>query len=119
VLSEERFYTDADIRWYDPDLGLPAWVDPGEKRLACLIHEAEGGALYLMFNAGGDPASFRVPPASSGAHWHLVVETSAQPPRDLFEPGEEPLFDAARPYPVAPRSAVILVRRKTSHAADA
>jgi isoamylase len=118
VLCEERFYTDADIRWFDPELGLPAWADPREKRLACLIHEAGGGALYLMFNAGADPASFRLPPASDGKRWHLAVETGAESPRDLFEPGEEPLFDAAGPYPAAPRSAAILVQRKASCCAE-
>lgn len=112
VLCAERFYTDADLRWFDPDLGLPAWADPREKRLACQIQEAEGSALYLMFNAGADPAPFRVPPASDGARWQLAVDTGAESPRDLFEPGEEPLFDAGRPYRVAPRSAVVLVQRK-------
>ena len=118
VLCEERFYTDADIRWFDPDLGLPAWADPGEKRLACLIHEGEGEALYLMFNAGADPAGFRVPPAPEGAQWHLAVETGGESPRDLFDPGEEPLFDAARPCPVASRSATILIRRRRSFPAE-
>ena len=111
VLREERFYTDADIRWFDPDLGLPDWADPREKRLACLIHEGEGGALYLMFNASADAAAFRVPPASNGTHWHLAVETGRESPRDLFDPGEERLFDSAHAYPVAPHSGIILVLR--------
>jgi glycogen operon protein len=114
VLGEERFYTDADIRWFDPDLGSPDWMDPKEKRLACLIHEAEGAALFLMFNAGADVSAFRVPPASNGARWYLAVATDREPPQDLFDPGEEALFDAAHAYAVAPRSSVILLRRRGS-----
>jgi isoamylase len=114
VLSEERFYTDADIRWFDPRLGSPDWTDSGEKRLACLIHESDGGALYLMFNAGTGAAPFRVPPASNGAQWYLAVDTGGESPDDLFAAGEEPLVDTTRPYPVASRTAVVLVRRKGS-----
>jgi len=119
VLSEERFYTDADIRWFDPRLGSPDWTDPGEKRLACLIDEGDGGALYLMFNAGAGAAAFRVPAASDGAHWHLAVDTGGESPRDVFAPGEEPLFDSARPCLLAARSASILLRRAGSTPATA
>jgi hypothetical protein len=55
-----------------------------------------------------------VPPAADGAHWHLAVDTNGEAPRDVFAPGEEPLFDSAQPCPVAARSASILVRRSGS-----
>ncbi len=64
-----------------------------------------------MFNAGADPAAFPMPPAPDGAHWYLAVETGGESPRDLFDAGKEPLFDAAQPYLAAPRSSIILVRR--------
>ena len=35
-------------------------------------------------------------------------------PDDVPEPGEEPLFDTAYAYPVAPRSSIVLVRRRES-----
>ena len=111
VLSEERFYTDADIRWFDPELRVPDWADAKAKRLACLIDEGEGGALYLMFNAGTETAAFRVPPALNGARWRVAADTGRESPHDFFVPGEEPLFDAGEPYPVAPRASVILLRR--------
>ena len=38
ILSKEQFYTDAEIRWFGPQGGLPNWADP-KKTLACLIHE--------------------------------------------------------------------------------
>ena len=67
ILSKEQFYTDAEIRWFSPLQQSPNWFDPKEKQLACLIHEGEQCALYLMFNAGGDAVDFGLPPAPSGA----------------------------------------------------
>jgi isoamylase len=70
-----------------------------------------------MFNAGADAAPFRVPSVSDGAHWHLAVDTGGESPRDVFAPGEEPLFDSAQPCLVAARSASILLRRTGSPSA--
>jgi glycogen operon protein len=112
VLSEERFYTDADVRWFDPELRVPNWADRGAKRLGCLIHEGDGGGLYLMFNAGIEAAPFRVPPAPDHVQWRIAVDTGRETPQDLFLPGEEPVFDSAEPYPMTPRSGAILLWRK-------
>src|SRR5208283_2704366 len=54
ILSREQFYTDSEIHWFGPQGGLPNWADPREKQFACLIHEDEHRALYLMFNADAD-----------------------------------------------------------------
>jgi glycogen operon protein len=112
VLSEERFYTDADVRWFDPQLRVPNWADPGAKQLGCLIREGDGGALYLMFNASTEPAAFRVPAALNGGQWHIAVDTGREWPHDLFAPGEEPPVDPAQPYAMTPRCSAILLWRK-------
>jgi glycogen operon protein len=112
VLSEEQFYTDADIRWFDPELRVPNWADRGAKRLGCLIYEGEGGALYLMFNASAEPAAFRVPAAPSGMQWRLAVDTGRETPQDLSVPGEESVCDVTQPYAMGPRSSAILLWRK-------
>jgi isoamylase len=117
VLSKEQFYTDADIDWFDPDLRIPDWADRGAKRLGCLIHEAEGGALYLMFNASAEAAAFRVPSAPNGVQWRLAVDTGRETPRDFYAPGEEPVFDVTDPYAMAARSSVILLWRNGPHPA--
>jgi isoamylase len=46
ILSKEKFYTEAEIQWFSPQGGLPAWVDPQEKQFACLIHEQ--GARHAL-----------------------------------------------------------------------
>ena len=112
VLSKEQFYTDAEIQWFGPQGGLPKWTDPKEKHFACLIHEDEQRALYLMFNAGADAVDFHLPSPPPGAQWHLAVDTFGDTPLDLFAAGKEPLLKYPQTYLVKPRSSAILLARK-------
>jgi isoamylase len=111
ILSKEQFYTDDEIQWFGPQGGLPNWTDQKEKQFACLIHEDEQHALYLMFNAGGDAVDFRLPPLLSKAQWYLAVDTSREAPQDLFVEGQEPLWEDPQTYRLGSRSSVILLRR--------
>jgi isoamylase len=111
ILSKEQFYTDEEIHWFGPQGGLPNWADPKEKQFACLIHEDEQRALYLMFNAGSDPVNFALPPVLPGARWHLAADTSREAPQDLFAAGEEPLWEDRQTYQMSPRSSAILLVR--------
>jgi isoamylase len=112
ILSKEQFYTDAEIHWFSPQKGLPNWADPKEKHFACLIHEGEHNALYLMFNASNDAVDFVLPPAPYGSRWHLAVDTSCETPQDLFTAGEEPLLEDLQTYHLSPRSSAILLARR-------
>ncbi len=114
VLSQEHFYTDAEIRWFGPQGGLPNWADPKEKQFACLIHEDERRALCLMFNAGADAVDFDLPPVLPGTRWHLAADTSHEAPQDLFAAGEEPLWEDLQTYHLSPRSSAILLARGTN-----
>jgi len=111
ILSQEHFYTDAEIHWFGPQGGLPHWSDPRAKQLACLIREDERHALCLMFNAGCDPVDFWLPPVLPETRWYLAVETSRDAPQDLFAAGEEPLWEDLYTYHLSPRSSVILLAR--------
>ncbi len=111
ILSTERFYADAEIQWFGPHGDVPRWTDSNEKRLACLIHEREHSALYLMFNASGEEAAFALPHAPNGARWHLAVDTCQTAPHDLCVADQEPLLGDSPAYQVGPRSSVILVAR--------
>jgi isoamylase len=114
ILSKEQFYTDAEIQWFGPQGGLLNWTDPKEKRFACLIHEDEHCALYLMFNASADAVDFGIPPVLSGTQWHLAVDTSRESPQDLFAPGGEPLWEDPQSYYLNPRSSAILLAQGTN-----
>jgi isoamylase len=111
VLSNEQFYTDAEINWFNPQLGVPNWTDPKEKQFACLIHEDEQSVLYLMFNASTDVLVFRLPPVPPGTRWRLAVDTAREAPLDLFAAGEEPFWEDPQSYQLGPRSSAILLAR--------
>ncbi|MGA3268153.1 MAG: glycogen debranching protein GlgX [Verrucomicrobiota bacterium] len=112
VLSKEQFYTDAEIHWFGPQGGLPKWTDSKEKHFACLIHEDEQRALFLVFNASADAVDFHLPPITHGTQWLLAVDTFGETPHDLFAAAEEPLLKSPRTYLVKPRSSAILLARK-------
>jgi isoamylase len=114
ILSEEQFYTDAEIHWFGSHGGLPNWADSKEKRLGCLIHEDEPGALCLMFNAGDDAIDFGLPSVPPGVGWRLAVDTSRESPQDLFTAGQEPLCEDPHAYHLSPRSSAILLARRTN-----
>jgi isoamylase len=112
VLSKEQFYSEAEIDWFGPQGGLPNWTTAKEKRLACQIHEGEGGAVYLMFNADRDPISFILPKAPDGTSWHLTADTAHATPGDIFSAGNEPILRTLDAYEVSSFSCVILLARK-------
>jgi isoamylase len=109
VLRTEAFYTDQDIHWFSPEGTAPDWSDGREKRLACLILGQDEPDLFLLFNAGTEPAGFVLPSMSQDSHWCRAVDTFRPSPDDLLEPGKEILLDDQRIYQVGPRSAAILV----------
>jgi len=112
ILSQEHFYTDAEILWFNPQQGSPNWADPKCKELACLILENGQDRLYLMFNAGPEETDFGLPPLPPGYRWHLAVDTSRSAPQDLSSVGEEMLLDNSTAYHVRARSSAILLARK-------
>ena len=111
ILSQEHFYTDDEIRWFNPQLGSPNWADPKCKQFACLIHGDGKDTLHLMFNAGTDAANFRLPPLPADFRWCLAADTSRAAPQDLPAPAEETLADNST-YSVASYSSVILMAMK-------
>ncbi len=112
VLSEEKFYTAAEIQWLNPAGDPPNWFDPKGKALACVIRENGQVSHLLAFNAGADGADFALPPLSQGFCWHLAVDTSGAAPHDLFTAGEERAVDISKPWSIAPRSSTIFLARK-------
>jgi glycogen operon protein len=108
VLRKAAFYTQDDIRWYNPQGETPAWDAPQERRLACLIFGNEAD-LYLMFNASTEAAIFALPDPPGGQQWRVAVDTSAPAPDDLFAPGEEKSLEDPSTYGMGPRASAILV----------
>jgi glycogen operon protein len=113
ILSQEHFYTEAEISWFSPQGDLPNWTDPKEKQFACLILEDEHNALYLMFNAGADTVEFSLPTLFPNKQWHMAADTTHEAPQDMFVAGEEPLWEDTHAYRLGSKSSAILLVRET------
>jgi glycogen operon protein len=108
VLRREAFYTDRDVQWFDPTARTPDWVDPSQRRLACLVRGVDGPDLYLMFNADAQPASFILPGLSDSRRWRLAIDT-AQPSLDV-DPSERDGDGVTGPqYALGARASAVLV----------
>ncbi len=112
VLSEEKFYTAAEIQWLNPAGEPPNWFDPKEKALACVIRENGQVSLLIIFNAGADGACFALPALSQGFCWHLAVDTSRSAPHDFYTAGEKPAVDSSKRWNLKSRSSAIFLARK-------
>jgi glycogen operon protein len=111
ALRREAFYTDEEIRWFNPSGNGPDWSDASQKCLACLIRAQDGHDLYLMFNADAAPITFILPPAPRQGLWRLAADTSQAAPRDCCAPGEEAALGNQTSYVVESRSSVFLIAR--------
>ncbi len=110
VLRRERFYTEAEVSWFDANGNYPQWNGP-ERALACLIRDLESarGDLYLMFNAEEHSVQFTVPPPAGAQPWRIVINTGAPAPYDAPDSGREPVFNG-QVFELVPRSLVVLER---------
>jgi len=94
VLSREKFYTDRDIRWFNPNGSSPDW-GYSSRSFGCIIladdndDEEEEEDICLLFNADSAEKHFVVPPAPRTGEWHLTVDTSKEMPDDIHEAGKE------------------------------
>jgi glycogen operon protein len=109
VLRREVFYTDAEVKWFAPNGGIPEWTDQRQKSFACLILGQTEPDLFLMFNADTRPVDFSIPALPSNKIWHLAVDTSRSAPDDFYEPGKEPSLQGQISFRVEPRSSTILL----------
>ena len=114
ILSKERFYTDAEIRWFNHQQGSPNWADPKEKHLACLIQEDGQSCSFpdVQRRHRAEPISV-CPSPPQGLRWHRAVDTSRLAPQDLCPNGEEAPIDHSKAYRLEPRTSAILLARRT------
>ncbi|MGD9635128.1 MAG: glycogen debranching enzyme, partial [Pirellulales bacterium] len=76
-----------------------------------LVVEDRVVSVYAALNMYWEPLEFELPDPPRGTSWHLVANTAAKSPEDIWEPGHEPaLADQAR-WNVAGRSIVVLLAK--------
>ncbi|PYQ95606.1 MAG: glycogen debranching enzyme GlgX [Acidobacteria bacterium] len=97
----------ADITWHGTKLNSPGFGDPAARALACTIAGfGDSEDLHVMMNMFWEPLDFEVP-ADPGRGWHLAIDTFADSPSDIADPGQETIF-VDRLCQVQGRSIVVL-----------
>ncbi|SAL14182.1 glycogen debranching enzyme GlgX [Caballeronia peredens] len=91
-LSRRRFLTGRspdghihpDVAWHGERLGAPAWHDPDARFVAItLAGRAAGDAmLHLILNMNDDAREVTLP-VLDNLGWRRIVDTAAEPPRDI------------------------------------
>jgi glycogen operon protein len=108
VLRQPAFYTDRDVQWFDPAGRVPDWLDPNQKRLACLVHGQRGPDLYLMFNADTETVSFALPELAGSKQWRLAVDTAQPSVNDDMQGRSDCVVNGAH-YALGSRCSAILL----------
>jgi isoamylase len=84
VLRQGRFFTDAELRWFDCNGRSPDWCGPA-LTLGVLIlveRDAEAGDLCLLFNPGEVGVRFDLT-GTERPYWVVLVDTGRPPLQDL------------------------------------
>lgn len=108
-LGRSRFWRD-EIRWYGvgPEVDL---ADASRSVAFCLRGASQSDDdLYVMVNASPEAVDFAVQDGAP-AEWRRVVDTRAESPDDIREPGQEVPQTSPR-YTVGPRAVVVLLRQR-------
>ena len=119
LLAPPSFNAKRSIAWSTEYGGQPAWGGHGMPHAALVMclrdvsaGSALGSALCLIINAGWEPVSVQLPPASGMSLWHVMLDSGADQPFDIsIDRGGRPLRIGSN-YTVAPKGAVLLVLQK-------
>ncbi len=65
--------------------------------------------IYVVANSYWELLEFKLPYLKGNQRWHRVIDTTLESPRDIAEPGEEPVINPRSSYKVGPRSVVVLL----------
>lgn len=109
LFTKETFGDAEEILWHGLTPSEPEW----ESRLpaiACTFGKEP--LFYVAFNPSPSGETFTLPPLPEGEHWHLLIDTFAAPPNDLFSEEAAPLIELPNYYVQAYAS--ILLKRKIS-----
>lgn len=100
-LSEERFYTSADVSWFNIH-GKPAAWNSLDRTLGCHLHpDNYNDEICMLFNAQPDGVLFALPrPLRSSGSWCRAVDTA--------DSGMRHEAVIAESYRMTPRSLVVL-----------
>ena len=104
-----------DISFHGSQAWQPDWWGPGLAFLLDGAHAKAGtvqdDSVYVALNPHWQAQGFELPRLPDGKLWRAFANTSMPSPRDIWEPGSEPLLDPQEGVLVGARSVMILVAR--------
>lgn len=108
-IGRQTFWRE-DVKWFGPD----GPVDFGSES-RCLAYFLDGKSvgdddLYVMINGHWEDRTFTVQEGVPSA-WRRVVDTARPSPKDIVDPGKEPVLEGPN-YPVRARSVVVLRKER-------
>ncbi len=104
--SVEAILTESEIEWLGVELHKPHWS--GDSHTVALTSWMNYGMdrIYMAFNAYWEPLTFQIPESQHG--WHLLIDTGAAPPNDIFAYNDSPVFEHTE-HTLEARSMLLLV----------
>lgn len=107
-----------DISWHGVESDQPDWGSSSHS-LAFMIcgqhNHALGGSgdfFYAAFNMHSQSLDFALPKLPSHWHWHLLANTAAPSPEDIYDPGCEPRLENEDSFHLLPKSTVLCLGRE-------
>ncbi|GBD93442.1 glycogen debranching enzyme [bacterium BMS3Abin05] len=91
VLTEEKFYSQNDILWFNYDGNPPDWRYPG-KSFGCILsgRETTEEKICLLFNADSVQKHFVIPAENNREQWSLILDTfETAAPNPLRKSGKD------------------------------
>jgi len=87
ILQRDKFLGDQDVTFHGVEPGAPDW-SPDNMFIAYTL---QGDTpLYIAFNAKAANQIVEFPDPPEGKSWHMIVNTAAPPPKDIFEEKDAP-----------------------------
>ena len=108
--------SDASVVWHGVQLHQPDWGDQSHSIAFELVdseNEDNTEHLYIVLNAYWEPLDFQLPHLPAGRRWARLVDTAQPPPEDYAE-APVSLDVGQHTYPVADRSAVVLLEQSVT-----
>jgi isoamylase len=92
LLREDIFLAASEVLWHGVEPLKPDWSTHTQFIAFTLLDPKNGQDLYIAFNAQKRIAHVHFPEPKKGKKWHILVDTAARSPYDIFEREKAPLL---------------------------
>lgn len=100
-----------EVSWHGTRINRPDWSE-GSRVLGVTLQAVDGDefdVVYAAFNMYWEPLDFDLPRPPAEYQWRQFVDTGANAPHDIHEPGAEPPVATPEKITLKGRSVVVLV----------